>query len=180
MSPTVAHADAHAWLTWRPDIALRLSWSQSYIASDGMRRLVPAVPALIARVPLSCPDDSAYIGLQLSIGDLVAPIAELTMRPTSFKTYGGVGLSIDWLHEKRLVANLIQPRVAVEVRPPGVPRQIMLDVGVSIRTASPYFVYRYNPNATYDVIVLEYRYPWSEGALIRQAIELGVSIKYVP
>jgi len=160
-----------------PDLALRASWSESYgVEWASTFRPLPALALLSVRASLSV-TPTRYIGIQLSLLDPIAPLAELTMRRDVIPINdGGFLYRTDWIHEKRLLANVVQPRLAVEVALSRLSPHLVFDVGVAIRAAAPYEIMEYG----YDHLRFDYRYPWSEDATVRHALDLSASIKFVP
>lgn len=101
-----------------PRLGMRLAFNDSYGVADGNARRT----TLAVDWPTAMYAFTDYAGVELSILDLAAPLAELSLRsPGTYKNQSTVALDI------------IRPRVGVYIAVPSLSKRLALDVGVGMR-----------------------------------------------
>lgn len=97
-----------------PRLAMRLSFAESYQSTDGdtRRRTVAADwPTMMVAI-------NDYVGLEASVIDFVAPLAEMALRPAGSYT-----------NEKNVALDLLRPRVGLWIAVPQFSRRLTLSSG---------------------------------------------------
>jgi hypothetical protein len=128
-----------------PRLAIRLAFAESYQATDGdTRRRTVAADWPTAMVALN-----DYVGLELSVLDFVAPLAELALRPAG-----------DYQNEKIVALDGVRPRLGVWIAVPQFSRRLTLSSGFGGRfidvertddgTSRLSGKYRYRASLTFD------------------------------
>lgn len=109
-----------------PDLALRASWSPSYVnVTDGSARVLASANMLNFRFPLRR-TEATYVGLELSLLDLLAPLSELALRKTDKTHYDRV---------PNLFANVFSPRLEAVAGSPALSEHLAISAGMSLRMA---------------------------------------------
>jgi len=128
-----------------PRLALKLSFNDTYAATDGdSRRKVVAADWPTAMVAIN-----DYVGFEVSVLDLLAPLAEMALRPPgTYRGYGYVAL------------DLIRPRAGMWISAPQISRRVALTGGFGARlldvkrtddgTGALTADYGYKPSLTFD------------------------------
>jgi len=123
---------------WMPRLGLRLSFDEHYAITDpGTRRTV-----VTADWPTAMVAFTDYIGLEGSLIDPVAPLAELALRPAG--TYLG---------QENLVLDVLRPRLGVWVALPQLSRRIAVSTGFAARFLSinpMTMTYGHKPSLVFD------------------------------
>jgi hypothetical protein len=149
-----------------PDFALRASWSSGYLDDDDSTfRSVASVNVITLR-PILRYTEMVYMAAHLSALDLLAPVAEVALRPSTF-TYED---------EAKNWANVVNPRVDMALGLPGVSRHLTLTMGVALRLATPVLTSDPAlPTRTY-----RYDWAWDDDDTFGRSLEFGLALKYVP
>jgi hypothetical protein len=149
-----------------PDFALRASWSSGYLDDDDSTfRSVASVNVITLR-PILRYTEMVYMAAHLSALDLLAPVAEVALRPSTF-TYED---------EARNWANVVNPRIDMALGLPGVSRHLTLTMGVALRLATPVLTSDPAlPTRTY-----RYDWAWDDDETFGRSLEFGLALKYVP
>lgn len=106
---------------WLPRLGLGLSFDEHYaIASDSTRRTVVS-----ANWPTAMVAFTDYIGLEGSLFDPVAPLAEMALRPPG-----------KYLGQENVPFDVLRPRLGVWVALPQLSRRITLSTGFAARFVS--------------------------------------------
>jgi hypothetical protein len=149
-----------------PDFALRASWSSGYLDDDDSTfRSVASVNVITLR-PILRYTEMVYMAAHLSALDLLAPVAEVALRPSTF-TYED---------EAKNWANVVNPRVDMALGLPGVSRHLTLTMGVALRLATPVLISDPAlPTRTY-----RYDWAWDDDDTFGRSLEFGLALKYVP
>ncbi len=114
----VPRADDRLRFRLIPRLSLRLSFAESYQATDGdTRRRVVAADWPTAMVALS-----DYVGIELSVIDFLAPLAELALRPAG-----------SYENEKDVALDLLRPRAGIWIAVPQFSRRLTLSSGFGAR-----------------------------------------------
>lgn len=158
---------------YRPDLALRVSWSPSYAGGGaGSPRIVPSATLANLRVVL-CYSDAYYLALQQSFIDPLAPLSELALRRTEAVTYEDTS---------RVLLNAVTPRFEVMVGVPALSKHLVVTGGASLRLAAPF---EKKEQATCNGACYRYKYLWNERRDIASDaswlgfIEFGFALKYL-
>lgn len=123
-----------------PRVSLKLSFSETYAVTDrDSRRWIVA-----ADWPTLMFAGNDHLGLELSVLDPVAPLAEMALRPAG--TYHG--------HEY-VVLDAIRPRLGMWIAVPQLSRRLALTTGFGARLLD---VVREDDGTDADVLVVRYRY----------------------
>lgn len=129
-----------------PRLALRLSFAESYAATDGdTRRRVVAADWPTAMVAIN-----DFVGLEFSVLDFIAPLAEMAVRPAGTYT-----------DESKVALDLLRPRAGIWIAVPQFSRRLALtsgfggrfldvDVEPSTDTMPLTARYRYKASLTFD------------------------------
>lgn len=146
-----------------PEFALRATYASSYInqaGGDGFR-FGPSIDWITFRAPkpFRVYKEYAYVELQASIVDFLAPPTELALRK-----------SVNYREESLVLAQFIHPRVEAVIGVPALSKRLGLSAGFSIRGSSP----RALSDGSY-----RYETVFSKNS-IGQFMELGLAIKYIP
>ena len=148
-----------------PDFALRYQWSPSYVnTTAGTTRATASVTFLKLRIPLFY-REMGYSALNLSLGDLIGPLAELAGRSTS----------ATFANSERVWANLFAPRLDIEGGIPALSKHLLLGGGLSYRMVAPY-----QTAAATTSTPASYQYGLcSEHMFWANCFEFGVFVKYI-
>jgi hypothetical protein len=128
-----------------PRLGVRLSFAESYAPTDGdTRRRVVSADWPTAMVALN-----NYVGLELSVIDFVAPLAELALRPAG-----------NYTKENKVALDLLRPRAGIWIAIPQFSRRLTLSTGFGARFLELRNVsqasgelsaeYGYKPSLTFD------------------------------
>lgn len=166
---TVCHP---CWHVLYPDFALRASWSPSYVSTSGKTlRYVASINFLTARfAPYYT--KQVYVGVHVSVFDLLGPMAEIALRPNTF-------VYDDSMHNDpaaRVFANFIEPRVDVVVGLPALSKHLVVGLGASVRPSVPYATTSSTMTPTYEYRTLFV----DDNAKLSRSLEFGFSVKYIP
>jgi hypothetical protein len=111
-----------------PDLALRTSWSPSYINKDSSpTRVLASANFITFRIPVHR-SQASYVGVHLSLIDPLAPLSELVLRKDDGTHYSKVN---------NLFANFFTPRVEVVAGSPALSEHLAVSGGLSLRLAAP-------------------------------------------
>ena len=129
---------------WLPRLALRLSFNDTYAVTDGdSRRSVVSADFPTAMVAVN-----DFIGLEASVLDPIAPLAEMALRPAG--TYSGYPY---------VALDLLRPRVGGYICIPQLSRRIAISAGFGARfldvkrepgTTAVTAQYGYKPSLLFD------------------------------
>jgi hypothetical protein len=159
-----------------PTPGLRVAYSTGFtngVGGDGLR-VLPSLEWLAARVRLSGPGARAYVGLQGTLLDPVAPLAELAMRRADL-VFDNQGLA--WL-------DVLRPRVELAFGVPAFGDHVLLTAGASLRAAAPFFGGKtFNPLAPPQTDRMIYLTPFHADPRARddfaRFVEVGAGARYV-
>lgn len=157
-----------------PDLAMRVSYSPSYInTSDGTARVQASANWLNFRFRVRR-TEAAYVGVELSLLDPLAPLSELALRKTEMVHYDRVA---------NLAANIFTPRVEVLAGSPILSEHLAISAGLSLRMAAPTFDKTATQNNS-DGDHYIYSMVWnakdeSGDSLFFRFLEFGLAAKYV-
>jgi hypothetical protein len=111
-----------------PVLSLRASWSPSYVnVDDASARYLASANTLNLRFPVKR-SEASYVGVELSLVDLLAPLNELALRKTEQTRYD---------HHDRLFLNFITPRIDVIAGSPMLSEHLVVAAGISLRMTAP-------------------------------------------
>ena len=159
-----------------PTPGLRVAYSTGFtngVGGDGLR-VLPSLEWLAARVRLSGPGARAYVGLQGTLLDPVAPLAELAMRRADL-VFDNRGLA--WL-------DVLRPRLEIAFGVPAFGDHVLLTAGASLRAAAPFFGGKtFNPLAPPQTDRMIYLTPFHADPRARddfgRFVEVGAGARYV-
>ncbi len=159
-----------------PTPGLRVAYSTGFtngVGGDGLR-VLPSLEWLAARVRLSGPGARAYVGLQGTLLDPVAPLAELAMRRADL-VFDNQGLA--WL-------DVLRPRLEIAFGVPAFGDHVLLTAGASLRAAAPFFGGKtFNPLAPPQTDRMIYLTPFHADPRARddfgRFVEVGAGARYV-
>ncbi len=135
----IPRSDARLRFRLTPRLAARLSFNESYAATDDdTRRNVVAADWPTMMVALS-----DYVGIELSVIDFVAPLGELALRPAGVYT-----------NEKYVALDLLRPRAGIWVAVPQFSRRLTLSTGFGGRFLD---VVRTDDGTNPDIVNARYR-----------------------
>lgn len=129
-----------------PRLVAGLSFAESYAPTDGdtRRRIVAA------QWPTAMGAINDYVGLELSVADLIGPLTELALRPAG-----------SYNKENLVVLDLLRPRAGLWIAVPQFSRRLALTSGFAVRfldvertddgsSSSVTGEYRYHPSLMFD------------------------------
>lgn len=154
-----------------PDLALRASWSPSYVNQDSSSaRILASANWLNLRFTIRRTEPT-YLGVEVSALDPLAPLSELALRKTEKTHYRKVN---------HLFAGVIAPRVEFLAASPMLSEHLGVSAGISLRTVAP--VADVTPRADGEP---SYRYApfWTKDEngrlLLPRFLEFGFAAKYL-
>jgi hypothetical protein len=157
-----------------PDLAMRVSWSPSYVnVSDGSARVLASANMLNFRFPIHR-SEATYVGLELSLLDPLAPLSELAVRKTDKTHYDRV---------PNLFANVFSPRLEAVAGVPALSEHLAVAAGMSLRmagaTPDPTGTAKNNGEPSY-IYSMFYNAQDADGkSLWPRFLEFGFAAKYV-
>ncbi|WP_437281087.1 hypothetical protein WME90_11165 [Sorangium sp. So ce375] len=159
--------------SYRPDLALRVSWSPSYIdGKAGSPRIVPSANIVSLRGVLRY-TDAYYLALQPSLIDPLAPLSELALRRSEAVEYEDSG---------RVLLNAVTPRLDVMIGVPALSKHLVVSGGASLRLSVPF---KKKDQAGCDGACYRYKFLWNKkDDVVSDAaglgfIEFGFGVKYL-
>jgi len=152
-----------------PSLGLRASWSSTYVNHDGMSfRYVASVPWATLRVGLRRTNLS-YVGVDLSLVDLVAPLSEFALRNND---------RVEYKHSGRVAWNLITPRLDLLLAVPALSSHLAVGAGFSLRLVAPVEpTMRTENDAT--ITTYDYQTVWGTDAPVVRFFEFGFFARYL-
>jgi hypothetical protein len=154
-----------------PDLALRASWSPSYVNQDqGSARILASANWLNVRARIHR-TEATYVGVELSLVDPLAPLSELALRKTDKTHYRKVN---------NLFGAIFAPRIEFLAASPMLSEHLGVSAGVSIRGTAP--VPDSTPRSDGEA---SYRYApfWTKDrdaeSLFPRFLEFGFALKYL-
>ncbi|WP_437908512.1 hypothetical protein WME95_11985 [Sorangium sp. So ce327] len=158
---------------YRPDMALRVSWSPSYVDGEGgSPRIVPSANTINLRGVVRY-TDAYYFAIQPSFIDLLAPLSELALRRSEAVEYEDSG---------RVLLNAVTPRIEVMVGVPALSKHLVVSGGASLRLSAPF---KKKDQEGCDGTCYRYKFLWNkkDDVLSDPAglgfIEFGFGVKYL-
>ncbi|WP_437745544.1 hypothetical protein WMF39_11275 [Sorangium sp. So ce1504] len=158
---------------YRPDMALRVSWSPSYIDGEGgSPRIVPSANTLNLRGVVRY-TDAYYFALQPSFIDLLAPLSELALRRSEAVEYEDSG---------RVLLNAVTPRIEAMVGVPALSKHLVVSGGASLRLSAPF---KKKDQEGCDGTCYRYKFLWNKKDDVVSDpaglgfIEFGFAVKYL-
>jgi hypothetical protein len=142
-----------------PDVDLRYSWSPTYAnVGEGSGHVLASVPWLSFSGSL-VRKEWIYAGINVSLVDLLAPVAELATRPGQVASY---------THQSRIYLNFLKPRFDVTVAVPALSTNLLAGAGISYEWIAPF------PTTS------DYTTCWDKGtnATALTCFEFGVFARY--
>jgi len=157
-----------------PDLALRASWSPSYVnASDGAVRYLASANWINVRFPIRR-TEGTYFGLELSLVDLLAPLSELALRKTEQTHY---------YRSENLFGNVFTPRLEALAGSPALSTHLTISAGISLRMVAPILdpvaTSQNNGEASYHYSTLWDAKSADGTSLWPRFVEFGFAAKYV-
>ncbi|WP_437592274.1 hypothetical protein [Sorangium sp. So ce1000] len=156
-----------------PDLALRVSWSPSYIdGTAGSPRILPSANLINLRVLLRY-TDAYYLALQPSLIDPLSPLSELALRRSEAVAYEDSG---------RVLLNAVTPRFDVMIGVPALSKHLVVSGGASLRLSVPF---KKKDQAGCDGTCYRYKFLWNKkDDVVSDAaglgfIEFGFGVKYL-
>jgi hypothetical protein len=155
-----------------PDLALRASWSGSYV-NDGSTaaRILASANWFNVRFRIQR-TEASYVGLELSALDPLAPLSELALRRTNATRYAGTPL---------VFMNVVTPRVDVLAASPMLSEHLAISAGLSLRLVAPMknALRRADGEAGYHYVSFHHAKDRSQKSLWPQFLEFGFAVKYL-
>jgi hypothetical protein len=154
-----------------PDLALRASWSGSYVNDSGTARILASANWLNFRFRIQR-TEASYVGIETSLLDPLAPLSELALRRTERTHYR---------KPNTLLLNLLTPRVEVLAASPMLSEHLAVSAGLSLRLAAPLedATPRADGEASYHYAPVWNAKDQKEKSLWPRFLEFGFAAKYL-
>jgi hypothetical protein len=155
-----------------PDMALRASWSGSYV-NDGTTaaRILASANWLNVRFRIQR-TEASYVGLEVSALDPLAPLSELALRRTDQTHYA---------RTPRAFLNVVTPRIDLLAASPMLSEHLAVSAGLSLRLVAPMEngVPRADGRAGYHYVSFHHAKDGNGRSLWPQFLEFGFAVKYL-
>jgi len=156
-----------------PDLALRASWSPSYLNRDSATRVLASANWLNVRIT-GRRTAATYVGVEASLFDPLAPLSELVLRKDDRVHYHDLNA---------LWANLVTPRIEVLAGSPALSEHLAVSAGMSLRLAAPVLnsgkTDRLGDGEHYDYKLFWRATDPNDESLWLRFLEFGFAVKYV-